>query len=228
MENTLRAECARLHIPLTDAQVQKMLAFAQAMLAQNEVMNLTAITQPEDVARLHFADSLALLNMTDFAEKSVVDVGCGAGFPGVPLKIAAPSIDLTLLDSLQKRISWLARATAQLDIPANCVCARAEEWDRREAFDIAVSRAVAPLPILAELCIPQLRVGGVFLAMKAATADEELRRARHAIMVLGCKVEDIVRYEIGGAARCVIVSRKVSKTPTAYPRRYAKIKQQPL
>ena len=149
MEQTLRAECARLGIALTDGQVQQLCRFGQALIEKNKVMNLTAITEPRAVARLHFADCLALLQAADFHGKSVIDVGCGAGFPGVPLKLGEPTIDLTLLDSLQKRVVWLRETLESMDVQAQCVAARAEEYDAREQFDFAVSRAVARLNVLA-------------------------------------------------------------------------------
>ncbi len=228
MEQTLRAECQRLGISLSDGQIRQFSAFGHALLEKNKVMNLTAITDPAAVARLHFADCLSLLNVADFREKSVIDVGCGAGFPGVPLKLGEPTVRLTLLDSLQKRVNWLHETLESLDIEANCVAARAEEFQAREQFDIAVSRAVARLNILCELCLPFVRVGGQFLAMKAAAAEEELAEARHAITLLGGEVERVAAYEIDGATRRVVVIRKRRPTPAVYPRRFSKIKQQPL
>lgn len=228
MKETLRTESTRLGIPLSEKQLDQFAAFGQALIQKNKVMNLTAITEPEAVAKLHFADCLALLNAADFKNKSVIDVGCGAGFPGVPLKIGEPSLSLTLLDSLQKRIRWLSETLEAMEISADCIAARAEEYHGREKFDIAVSRAVARLNILCELCMPFVKPGGLFIAMKASAAPEELQEAEHAISVLGGKVEKISDYEIDGATRCAIVIRKVRSTPPAYPRRFAKIKQSPL
>lgn len=228
MLESLRGECARLGITLTDAQFEQFSVFCEALLAQNKVMNLTAITEPEAVARLHFADCLALLHAADFREKSVIDVGCGAGFPGVPLKLGEPSISLTLLDSLQKRVRWLDKTLREMGVDASCIAARAEEYAAREQYDIAVSRAVARLNVLAELCLPFVHVGGCFLAMKAAAAEEELQEAAHAISILGGRLDHVAEYEIDGAPRRVIVVQKICPTPAAYPRRFSKIKQQPL
>lgn len=228
MIEVLRSECERLSIPLSDAQLAQFSQFSTALLEQNKVMNLTAITEPEAVAKLHFADCLALLKMEEFRNKSVIDVGCGAGFPGVPLKLGEPSISLTLLDSLQKRVNWLKQTLELMGIPAQCVASRAEEYGHRESFDIATSRAVARLNILAELCLPFVKVGGCFLAMKAAAAEEELQEAKRAISLLGGKLEAIREYEIDSAIRRVLVVRKVKPTPAQYPRRFAKIKQNPL
>lgn len=228
MEATLREECRRRGIPLTDAQIGQFCAFGAALLEKNRVMNLTAITEPDAVARLHFADCLSLLNIVDFKGKRVIDVGCGAGFPGVPLKLGEPSVRLTLLDSLQKRVHWLDETLGAMGVEAECVAARAEEFSAREQYDIAVSRAVARLNVLCELCLPFVKVGGYFLAMKAAAAQEELEEARRAVSVLGGTVERVAEYEMDGAARRVIVIRKLRPTPPAYPRRFSKIKQQPL
>lgn len=228
MEHTLKTQCERFGISLSEEQLRQFSAFCDELLEKNKVMNLTAITEPEAVAKLHFADCLALLKLVDFGGKSVIDVGCGAGFPGVPLKIGEPSIDLTLLDSLQKRVNWLSETLGPIGICAKCVASRAEEYLHREEFDIATSRAVARLNILCELCLPFVKVGGCFLAMKAAAAEEELQEAKHAISLLGGKLEKVFEYEIDGALRRVLLIRKVRLTPMQYPRRFAKIKQSPL
>lgn len=228
MKQTLLTEAAALGLSLTEEQARQFVAFGEALIEKNKVMNLTAITEPQAVAKLHFVDCLALLNIVDLRNKSVIDVGCGAGFPGVPLKLGEPGIRLTLLDSLQKRVNWLRETLAALGVEAECVAARAEEYAAREQFDVATSRAVARLNILCELCLPFVKVGGCFLAMKAAAADEELQEAARAITLLGGKLERVAEYEIGGAPRRVLVIRKVRPTPLAYPRRFSKIKQQPL
>ena len=228
MKKTLLSECARLGIPLSDAQADRFCQFGDALIEQNKVMNLTAITEPDAVARLHFADCLALLGIENLKGKKLIDVGCGAGFPGVPLKLGEPTIQLTLLDSLQKRVNWLRVTMDTMGVEAECVAARAEEFGNRECYDVATSRAVARLNILAELCLPFVKVGGCFLAMKAAAAEEELQEAKRAISLLGGKLERVAEYEIDGAPRKVLVIRKVKATPAQYPRRFAKIKQSPL
>ncbi len=214
-----------------DPGVQEQLcAFGAAVVRQNEVMNLTAITEPRQVAKLHLLDSLSLLQVADLSGKKVIDVGCGAGFPGVPVKIACPQAKLTLLDSLGKRMQWLQEILPQLGVDAECITARAEEAvaDRRESYDIATSRAVARLNILLELTAPYVKVGGKVLAMKGAAAREELAEAKNAIARLGLKLEKVVPFPIDGAEHSVIVLRKVAPTPSQYPRRYTKIKQTPL
>lgn len=232
MKQALASGLPQLERKLTDAQLDTFCAFGSALVEKNQVMNLTAITEPEQVARLHFLDCIALLGAANFYGKSVIDVGCGAGFPGVPLKIAEPSIDLTLLDSLKKRMDWLETTLPEFGIEAQCVAARAEEYAlaHREQYDIAVSRAVARLTMLAELCLPLVRVGGHFVAMKSADSDEELSQAARAIATLGGKVTRIWDYPVPGtdAVHRAVVITKVKATPKPYPRRFAKIKQQPL
>lgn len=232
MKQALASGLPQLERKLTDAQLDTFCAFGSALVEKNQVMNLTAITEPEQVARLHFLDCIALLGAANFYGKTVIDVGCGAGFPGVPLKIAEPSIDLTLLDSLKKRMDWLESTLPELGVEAQCVAARAEEYAlaHREQYDIAVSRAVARLTMLAELCLPLVRVGGHFVAMKSADSDEELSQAARAIATLGGKVTRIWDYPVPGtdAVHRAVVITKVKATPKPYPRRFAKIKQQPL
>lgn len=190
-------------------------------------MNLTAITEPQAVAELHFLDCIALLRAEDFFGKRVIDIGCGAGFPGVPLKIAEPSIELTLLDSLAKRMTWLREILPQLGVEAEVVTARAEEFvqTRREQYDIATSRAVARLNILAELCLPYVKVGGAFLAMKGALAGEEMEEAKRAVALLGGMIEQVYEYPIQDALHKAVVIRKIRPTPAKYPRAFAKIKK---
>lgn len=228
MKQTLIKECERLQLTLSEQQLSQFTTYAEELIEKNKVMNLTAITEPEAIAKLHFADCLAMLNIIEWKNKSVIDVGCGAGFPGVVLKIGEPSIRLTLLDSLQKRIYWLCDVLQELHLNAVCAPARAEEYPHREEYDIATSRAVARLNVLCELCLPFVKVGGYFLAMKAAAADEELEEAKNAIKTLGGQFERMVEYEIDGAMRRVLVIRKVKHTPGKYPRRFSKIKQEPL
>ena len=217
-------------LTLDEKTCDTLCAFGEAVVEQNKVMNLTAITAPDQVAKLHLLDSLSLLTLADLRGKKIIDVGCGAGFPGVPVKIACPGAELTLLDSLGKRMAWLEKVLPQLGIEAQCITARAEEAvaDRRESYDIATSRAVARLNILLELTAPYVKVGGAVLAMKGTAAQEELDEAKNAIKRLGLKLEKIQQFPVDSTAHSVIVLRKVAPTPSQYPRRYAKIKQSPL
>ena len=215
---------------LSSEKIDTLCAFGQALIEKNKVMNLTAITEPEAVAQLHFLDCLALLQAEDFSGKRVIDVGCGAGFPGVPLKIAEPSIELTLLDALAKRMTWLRELLPQLGVEATVITARAEEYVQtcREQYDIAASRAVARLNILSELCLPYVKVGGAFLAMKGALAGEEMEQAGRAVALLGGKLERVFEYPVQDAVHRVVLIRKVRPTPPKYPRAFAKIKKNPL
>lgn len=230
MMQTLTAGLPALGLTLSEAQKQTLCDFGNAVIQQNQVMNLTAITEPVQVAKLHLLDSLTVLTSGDFAGKKLIDVGCGAGFPGVPLAIGCPELDVTLLDSLGKRVHWLEEILPQLGVHATCITARAEEAvaDRRERYDIATSRAVARLNILLELTAPYVKVGGRVIAMKGMAAREELEECGNAIKKLGLKLEDVREFPVDGTNHALIVLRKVAHTPTAYPRRYAKIKQTPL
>lgn len=230
MRKALNDGLPLLDLALSDDIKDTLCAFGHGVIRQNQVMNLTAITEPDRVAKLHLLDSLTLLTLADLRGKKVIDVGCGAGFPGVPLKIACPEMELTLLDSLGKRMNWLQGFLPELGVEAECVTARAEEAvaDRREAYDFATSRAVARLNILLELTAPYVKVGGAVLAMKGMAAKEELEEAKNAIRKLGLKVETVREFPIEDTAHSVIVLRKVAPTPPQYPRRYAKIKQAPL
>ena len=231
MLKTLKEGLPQLALDLSDEICGRLCDFGRAMVRQNEVMNLTGITEDAPVAKLHLLDSLTVLACADLEGKSIIDVGCGAGFPGVPLAIACPGAKVTLLDSLTKRMNWLETVLPQLGVEnAECITARAEEAvaTRRESYDYATSRAVARLNILLELTAPYVKVGGAVLAMKGAAAREELEEAKSAISKLGLKIEAVREFPVDGTAHAVIVLRKVSPTPAKYPRRFAKIKQNPL
>lgn len=238
MESILQTGLAQLglldrvpeHAPAQLAQYGRML------LDKNQVMNLTAIREEDRVARLHMLDCAALLSCTDFsAVNTLIDVGTGAGFPGLALKILQPHLDVTLLDSLNKRLDWLEEVAQSLSLTGvHTLHARAEEQALkkgfRDHFDLVTARAVADLRLLTELCLPYARVGGLFLAMKAADCQEELDRAAHAIQFLGGRVEKVACYEIPGTdvTRRAILIRKVAPTLKGYPRRWAKISKDPL
>lgn len=231
MEQLLREGLSALGLP--EDGVPALMRYAELLVEKNKVMNLTAITEPSDIATLHFLDSAALLTLADFRDKTVADVGTGAGFPGLPLKIVEPSIRLTLLDSLNKRIDFLGEVCTDLGLSdVACVHGRAEEFaaEHREGFDIVTSRAVANLRMLCELCLPLVKVGGHFLAMKSVDSDEELAQARGAIAALGAVAERQADYTIPGTdvRHRLIVLKKVKKTEKKYPRTFAKIKKNPL
>ena len=231
MEQLLRDGLASLGLPADG--IPALLRFSDLLVEKNKVMNLTAITEPADIATLHFLDCASPLPLLDWKGKTVVDVGTGAGFPGMPLRILEPSIHLTLLDSLNKRIDFLKEVCEDLGLTdVACVHGRAEEFaaHRRESFDIAASRAVANLQMLSELCLPLVKVGGTFLAMKSVDSDEELKASQKAIITLGGEVAEVKDYMIPGTdvRHRLIFIKKIKETPKKYPRTFAKIKKNPL
>lgn len=215
---------------------EKLAEYGRLLLEKNQVMNLTAIRDEAGVAQLHMLDCAALLPCADFSQaRTLLDVGTGAGFPGLPLKILLPQLDVTLLDSLNKRVDWLNEVCAQLGLEGiQAVHARAEEqalvkgW--RDGFDVVTARAVAELRLLCELCLPFVKVGGVFLAMKSVDSQDELDQAAHCIKMLGGRVETVMDYPVPGAGvtHRLIPIRKVAPTLKGYPRRWAKIQKNPL
>ena len=218
-----------------DAPAQ-LAQYGRMLLEKNQVMNLTAIREPEGVARMHFLDCAALLKYCDFQGKTLIDVGTGAGFPGMVLKILVPSLKVTLLDSLSKRLEWLTEVYEDLDgvDSITTVHGRAEEFALekgfRDSFDFAAARAVANLRVLCELCLPFVKVGGHFLAMKSTGSDQELADAAHAVKLLGGKVVQVEDYPIPGTeiTHRLIVVEKLAPTLKGYPRRWAKIQKEPL
>lgn len=220
-------------LAVTEAQYAKFAAYASRLVEKNAVMNLTAITDPQGIAEKHFLDSVLPLEFVTVPDgASLVDVGTGAGFPGVPMAIVRPDLKLTLVDSLQKRVGFLQELCAMLGIPADCLHLRAEDAGRgslRETFDIATARAVSRLSVLCEYCLPLVKVGGAFLALKGGDCDTELREAYTAIKTLGGKTEKVEKYALpNGDARTLIVIQKVAATPAKYPRAQGKIKAKPL
>ncbi len=236
MKDILTQGLAQLDITPPPEAIDRLCRYAQLLVEQNKVMNLTAITDPEGIARLHFLDSAALLPLCGgTAGKSLIDVGTGAGFPGLVLKILCPELKLTLLDSLGKRVNWLSQVARELDLKdVTCLHARAEEQalvkGYRDSFDLVTARAVADLRLLSELCLPYAKVGGTFLSMKSVDSGEELDRAAHAIKLLGGRLENITDCPIPGCdvTHRVVAIRKMAPTLKGYPRRWAKIQKEPL
>lgn len=232
MQEMLRSGFDRMDIPLPDGATERFEKYYDLLQERNRVMNLTAISGMEDVVMRHFLDCAALLSVAPMQNASVVDVGTGAGFPGLVLKIAQPSIQLTLLDSLNKRIEFLSEACELLSLDnVRCVHGRAEEAsDMRDSFDFATSRAVARLSELCELCLPLVRVDGAFLAMKGSEPSRELEQAQNAIETLGGELERVFEYEIPHTDihHSAVIIRKIAKTPEKYPRRFARIQKSPL
>ena len=209
-------------------------AYYNLLKTRGENINLTSVSGAENVTQIHFLDSLALLTVTSFKNTKIIDIGSGAGFPGVPLKLAEPSVNLTLLDATGKRVDFLKELCSLLGISADFLHARAEdaahEPDKREKYDICVSRAVAKLNILCELCLPFVKPKGLFIAMKSIDSEKELDAAKTAITTLGAQIYKCVDYRIPGTDiihRAVLI-QKNSKTPETYPRKFARIKKTPL
>ena len=214
---------------------EKLSKYGKLLLEQNQVMNLTAIRDEAGVARLHMLDCAALLLCADLEGRTLIDVGTGAGFPGLVLKILVPSLQVTLLDSLGKRVDWLARTAQALGLEGvTCLHARAEEQALvrgfRDAFDFASARAVADLRLLCELSLPFVRPGGTFLAMKSVDSGAELEGAAHAVKLLGGRVDPPFDYAVPGTGitHRVLPIRKVAPTLKGYPRRWARIQKEPL
>ena len=225
MKDLIISGSRQLDIPLDDVQVDKLMEYAGLLVEWNEKINLTAITDDEGIVTKHFLDSLTAIK-TGYVKGKVIDVGTGAGFPGLVLKIAKPEIKLTLLDSLNKRINFLKDVCEKVDInDVEFVHSRAEDGgknrDYRGNFDTVVSRAVANLTVLSEWCIPFLKQGGYFLALKGPLAEQEVKDAKRAIKILGGQIEDIVEAEIPFTElkHKIIVIKKVGQTPLKYPRK---------
>jgi len=256
MRDILRQGFAAMGLSVSPAALEQLEQYASLLLEKNQVMNLTAITQPEQVARLHFLDSAAVLvygndpppsspplPSSDGARsgpswlsgKRLLDVGTGAGFPGLVLKILEPSLDLALIDSLGKRLDWLGEVCQRLRLNGvQRFHVRAEEQALlpgfRDSFDVVTSRAVASLPQLTELCLPFVRVGGSLIALKSANCDEEVSSAQNALRCLGGEGFRLLDYQVPGTETVhrLVLARKRSSTPKGYPRTWGKIKRQPL
>lgn len=222
-------------IELDATAVEKLNGYYELLVEWNQKMNLTALTEPYDVALKHFCDSILLLKFADIKEgSSLIDVGTGAGFPSVPIKIVRPDIRLCLLDSLNKRLVFLSEVVNELSLTdVKIVHSRAEDGARkpelREKFDYATSRAVAQLNTLSEYCLPYVKKGGAFLSMKGKYSEEEIANSKIAIKLLGGKIEKVDTYNlIDSSERTIINVRKIDKTDKLYPRTSAKIKSKPL
>ena len=230
----LLADAEKLGISLSDDALAKFDLLAHLMIEQNKTMNLTAITDPDGIAVKHFADSLSALTAAEFESGArVLDVGTGAGFPGLPLLIVRPDLKLTMLDSTAKKLKYVSSAAESLGLSPEILHARAEEAGRkpeyREGFDIVCSRAVAALNVLCEYCLPFVKVGGCFIAMKSAKAGEEIEQAQAAIKLLGGKITDEKSFKLSdGGERNLIVIKKISHIPPKYPRVSAQIAKKPL
>ncbi len=226
--------CAEFGLELDRTAIDRLNLYGNLLLEWNEKINLTAITEPEGVLYKHFFDSLLFFKAVNVTKNAkIIDVGTGAGFPGLVLKIARPDINLTLLDGLNKRLIFLADVLEKLDLEAELVHSRAEEGGKnikyREQFDFSCARAVANLPVLSEYCIPFVKKGGYFVALKGASAKEEADAALNAYKILGCEKPTIICETLtGNEQRAFVISKKISQTPTKYPRHGNKITKSAL
>lgn len=229
----LRVSCEGLGISISDEAVDRFDKYAEMLVDYNEKVNLTAITAPDDIVIKHFADSLCLMKFCELQGKKIIDVGTGAGFPGAALLCAEPAFDITMIDSVNKKLDFIRFLLKELGLQGNVITIRAEDAAKkaefREKFDIVTSRAVASLNVLAEYSVPLVKVGGLFTPLKAVLSPEEDQRGCGAIANLGAKVIEKNRYTIpDGSEREIIIAKKISQTPTKYPRAFAQISKKPL
>lgn len=226
----------KLEIDLSEQQIQQFLDYYEMLIEKNKVMNLTAITEFEDVVEKHFLDSLSLVQQVDLQQElQVLDLGTGAGFPGIPLKIAFPKLNIVLMDSLNKRINFLNEVIEALKLEnIEAVHGRAEEMARkpeyREKFDLCVSRAVANLASLSEYCLPFVTQGGAFISYKSGEIEEEVTQSKKAVFLLGGKIESVKKFRLveTDAERSFVQIRKVKKTPKTYPRKAGTPSKNPI
>lgn len=230
----LQSEAEKIGIDLGDYGADRFDTYAERLVRWNKHVNLTSITEPDEIVIKHFIDCLYITKFVDFKDgERLVDVGTGAGFPGLPVLIAKPTLEVTFVDSLGKRLAFIKDLMNNLGLVATRTHGRAEDVGRdsnfRETYDYATARAVAPLNVLCEYCLPLVKEGGLFIALKGANGKEELDGAANAIEVLGGKLEKCEEYELpNGDRRSIIIIRKISQTPTKYPRKPKKIDTKPL
>lgn len=230
----LKKEVENIGVTLDDYGLDRFDAYADRLVHWNNHVNLTAITEPDDIVIKHFIDSLYILKYIHMSEgQKLVDVGCGAGFPSLPLLIANPKIDVNFVDSVGKKLAFIKDVLRQTGLVAKVTHSRAEEIGKevyfRERYDYATARAVAPLNALCEYCMPLVKVGGIFVALKGATGKEELDNSKNAIEKLGGELVKFDEYELPtGDKRSIVIIKKISQTPTKYPRKSKKIDTRPL
>ena len=230
----LKHETEKIGVKLDEIALSRFDKYAEMLVETNKTLNLTAITEPDEIIYKHFIDSLSLLTVIDLKENAkVIDVGTGAGFPGVVLLIARPDIKITLMDGTNKRLNFIADVLNELNLKAEILHMRAElagkDEKYREKYDLVTARAVANMNTLSEYCLPFASVEGIFAPMKAAKADEEIISAKNAVKLLGGKIEDIKHLNIDNCGeRCIIITEKISHTSPKYPRASAQISKKPL
>ena len=232
--DTFKSELEKLGISISEEQLEQFIRYYEMLIEKNKVMNLTAITDFDEVIEKHFIDSLNLFRFTDLkADKTIIDMGTGAGFPGIPLKIAFPNLKITLADSLNKRILFLNDVISELGLTdIDTVHGRAEDLAKdkiyRENYDICVSRAVANLSTLSEYCLPFVKIGGQFISYKSGDCDEEITNAKSAIFLLGGRLNQIQKFEMNENSRSFVIIDKVNGTSKQYPRKAGLPSKKPL
>lgn len=230
----LKQNIEKLNFEVNDVQLKQFDDYSDILFEWNQKINLTAITDSEGIAMKHFIDSLLLLKAFDLPKNSsLIDVGTGAGFPSVPVKIIRSDIKITMIDSLNKRINFLKELSSKLNINSKCIHSRAEELGQdknyREKFDVATARAVANLVILSEYCLPFVKIGGHFIVLKGSDIESELEQGEKVIKALGGEITDVKKYFLpDNSVRNIIIVKKISQTATKYPRNASKIKKTPI
>ena len=235
IEELLAESCKKINIELTEKQIKQFIDYKDMLLEWNEKFNLTAITDEREIILKHFVDCLAISAGAELAGKKIIDVGTGAGFPGVPVKIAFADTQMTLLDSLNKRITFLEELKNKLGLEnVTCIHSRAEDGgadkNLREGFDLCISRAVANLAVLSEYCLPFVKVGGYFISMKGPDVKDELNESEKAIKVLGGEVKEgkLINIPETDINHSLIIIKKIKPTPSKYPRKAGKAKKEPI
>lgn len=227
-------ELNKISISLTDKQLEQFRVYYEMLVEKNKVMNLTGITEWEEVLEKHFLDSISLIRAIDLNEElRVMDMGTGAGFPGIPLKIAFPKLKVTLADSLNKRVLFLQEVIDELGLEGiEAIHGRAEDLAKdkyyRQQYDLSVSRAVANLSTLSEYCLPFVKIGGQFISYKSGDCDEEVETSKKAVFILGGKIREIIKFELGDSGRSFIIIDKVNGTPKEYPRKAGTPSKKPI
>ncbi|GFI37625.1 ribosomal RNA small subunit methyltransferase G [Lachnospiraceae bacterium] len=236
MSHLLESKAKELSLTFSERQIKQFEDYYRILIEWNHVMNLTAITEYEEAVEKHFIDSLSIINAVDFSEIfNIIDIGTGAGFPGIPLKIAFPDINITLLDSLNKRVKFLNEVIEQLGLNnINAIHGRAEDYAKqkeyREQYDLCVSRAVANLSTLSEYCLPYVKINGLFIPYKSGDIDVELEKSEHAVSILGGVVSDVIRFQLPGTdiGRSFVKIKKIKSTGKKYPRKAGLPSKEPL
>ena len=232
--DTFIEEAKKINITFTEKQLEQFRIYYELLVEKNKVMNLTGITEWDEVLEKHFLDSISLIRVIDLSQNiSVLDMGTGAGFPGIPLKIAFPNLQITLADSLNKRVLFLQEVIDALKIEGiEAVHSRAEDLARdknyREQYDLVVSRAVANLSTLSEYCLPFVKIGGQFIPYKSGDIEEEVVASKSAVFLLGGKIKDTVKFELGESGRSFVLIDKTKGTPKTYPRKAGTPSKKPL